>query len=171
MAVVDLTSAGTWFRMIYPAAVGLARRVLDPDASVPASLSVAEELAVTAVAGVRPPDAPQQIDRASTSALCRVVDLAGERLRGHPGSVPLHYVLDEEDLDVGFEGRLSLAELYDALVDAARWDRRVGLVAFAGSLSPREVALVFDLEVSEVDDRLERVAGRLADGRRIGRVA
>lgn len=171
MGVVDLTSAGTWFRATYPAAVGLARRVLDPDATVPASLAAAEELAVAAVSGVRPPDAPQQMDRATTTALCRVVDLAGERLRGHPGSVPLRYALDEEDLDAGFEGQLSLAELHDALVDASRWDRRVGLVALAGGLPPDDVALVFDLEVSEVDERLERVAGRLADGRRIGRTA
>ncbi len=171
MAVVDLTSAGIWFRSTYPAAVGLARRVLDPDASVPTSLEVAEEVAVAAISGVRPPDAPQQADRATTSALCRVVDLAGERLRGHPGSVPLRYALDEDDLDAGFDGRLSLAELHDALVDAARWDRRVGLVALAGGLPPDEVALVFDVDVSRVEERLERVAGRLAAGRRIGRTA
>lgn len=169
MPVVDLTSAGTWFRSTYPAAVGVARRVLDPDSSVPASLAVAEELAVAAMAAVREPEAPQLADRATTAAITRVVDLAGGRLRGHPGSVPLRYELDEHDLAAGFDGRLSLAELHDALVDAARWDRRVGLVALAGGLAPDEIALLFGLERPEVADRLERVAGRLADGRRIGR--
>lgn len=166
-----MTSAGTWLRSTYPAVVGIARRLIDPESMTTASLDVAEELAVGAFGSVRAPGSPHDVERATSEVFRVIVDRSADRLHGHPGTVPLLYELDEGDDGVGFEGRLGLAELHDALVDAARWDRRVGLLAFAAGLPPVDVAALLDIDEEDVAERLSRVAWRLLDARRIGRTA
>jgi len=155
----------TRFDSLYPAAVGLARRVLDRDGSALArSLPVAEELALDALvraAGVG--------GTARTLRPGRVVALLAdgclERLVGHPGTVPLHPELLGPDIE--FDGTLPMAELQEALCDLRRRDRRVGVLVLAAGLEPTQTAALLDLPLPETLRSLARIGTRLADGRRV----
>jgi DNA-directed RNA polymerase specialized sigma24 family protein len=151
----------------YPAAVGIARRVLDPDRRVPeSSLPVAERIAQEAFARLGVSTARRGRTAAVAALVARVADGCIDQLVGHPGSVEVHPELLGPDLDV--DGRLSLAELQEALCDLRRRDRRVGLLTIGAGLSPLEAATALGLPLDETLRCLARVGTRLADGRRVG---
>lgn len=153
-----------WFLRDHPMAVGLARRLLDPGEAVDASLAVAERVAADAFAPLRWTSRPGD-DAATTTLIGRVLDECLEHMVGHPGTVALHPdLLGSGSVD----GLVSLSELHDALADMRRGDRRVGLLALGGGYGPSDVAALLDLPAAEVLERLERVAGRLADLRLVG---
>ena len=154
------------FDAAYPAAVGIARRVLDPQRQVlTSSLPAAEEIAQDAFARLGP-SGHRDRSAATAALMSRVADGCVDRLVGHPGSVELHPEVLGPDLDV--DGRLPLAELQEALCDVRRRDRRVGLLVLGAGLSPVEVSSLLRLPLEETLRCLARVGTRLADGRRIG---
>ena len=127
------------FERWYAPLVGLARRIVDPTATTPASLDLSEQI---------------------------VVERCLDEMVGHPGTVPLHYEILGPDID--FDGELPVAELHGALTGMRRRDRRVGVLALAAGFSPTQVATLLQRPLDETIDRVARVCTRLADGRRIG---
>ena len=158
--------ADSLFERTYPAAVGVARRVLDRDGVVlDSSRPLAEEVAMEAF--VRCSSSPVRDDHhGAAKIISQVADSCLDRLVGHPGTVPLHPELLGADIE--FDGMLPIAELQEALCDLRRRDRRVGVLALAGGLGPTEVASLLDLPLAETLRSLARIGTRLADGRRLG---
>lgn len=166
------------FARAYPAAVGLAVRVLDRNhAARHQSLALAEDLATEAMARARVRRLRDTLD-----SLARIIgwtaDLCLPHLAGHPGRVPLPAGIGPadvlpEDLLVagGAEGLLvdglSLDELQAALMGLPRRVRRVGIVCLGAGLPVEDTAALLDVDAAEVTSRLARVSTRIADRRRI----
>jgi hypothetical protein len=166
------------FLRAYPAAVGLARRVLDRDQVAPhgsgtASAEVATE-ALTRAKVHRLSDTDASMSR----IMGWVADLCVGRLVGHPGRVALPEGAKADDLlpadlleqgigaEWGQQG-LPLAELQVALVASRRKDRRVGLVCLGAGLTPVHTAALLGMDRGSVERRLRRLGVQLADRRRV----
>jgi hypothetical protein len=178
----DLPVAPTPFDLLflqaYPAAVGLARRVLDRDQVAPeGSGAMAAEVATEALTRARV-HRLSDTDGSMHRIMGWVADLCVGRLVGHPGRVALpegaqaEDLLPEDllDLGVGAEWRLRglpLAELQMALVASRRRDRRAGLVCLGAGLTPLHTAALLGLDIDAVQRALRRVGVQLADRRRI----
>lgn len=169
------------FSRAYPAAVGLGLRVLDRHRqAADQSRALAEDLATEALARARVKhlrDTPESLARVTAWT----ADLCLPHLAGHPGRVPLPPGIGPADLlpedllaDGGEEllrDGLSLDELQAALMGLPRRTRRVGLVCLGAGLSVDETAALLGADPGDVSGRIERIARRLADRRRIGVVA
>lgn len=166
------------FLRTYPAAVGLARRVLDRDQVAPAgSRAMADEVATEALTRARV-HRSADTEAATSRIMGWVADLCVGRLVGHPGRVALPDGARAEDLlpgdlleqgigaEWGQQG-LPLAELQVALAGSRRRDRRVGLVCLGAGLTPLHTAALLGMDRGEVERRLRRIGIRLADRRRI----
>ncbi len=166
------------FVRVYPAVVGLARRVLDRDrTAASASDAVADEIAVEALTRARVHHL-QDSDRSAEKIVGWAADLCLARLIGHPGRVALPEDASADDLlsadlledGVGEEWDrygLALWELQEAISGARRADRRVGLVCLGSGLPRAQTAAVLGMEVEDVSDSLERIGVRLSDRRRV----
>jgi hypothetical protein len=166
------------FARAYPAAVGLARRVLDRDQVAPeGSGALTADIATEALTRAR-----VQRLRDTDGSLRRIMgwtaDLCVGHLVGHPGRVALPVGARAEDLlpadlledGVGAEwGRrgLPLDELQVALTGMGRRGRRVGLVCLGAGLTPPHTAALLGIDLSDVRRRLDRIGVRLADLRRV----
>jgi hypothetical protein len=182
IAVVAPAGRGSEFDLLfartYPAVVGLARRVLDRDRTVPsASDPVAEEVAVESLTRARVHHL-RDTDRSTHRIVGWAAELCLDRLIGHPGRVALPEGARADDLlpadlledGVGAEWDehgLALWELQEALSGARRVDRRVGLVCLGAGLPPWQTAALLGMERDEVDESLARIGVRLADRRRV----
>lgn len=166
------------FARVYPAVVGLARRVLDRDRTAPsASDAVADEIAVEALTRARVHHL-QDTDRSAERIVGWVADLCLARLIGHPGRVALpedasaDALLSADLLEDGVgaewdEHGLALWELQEAISGARRVDRRVGLVCLGCGLPRAQTAALLGMEVEDVSDSLARIGVRLSDRRRV----
>ena len=166
------------FLRAFPAAVGLARRVLDRDQVAAAgSNAMATDVATEALTRA----AVQKLsdtDGAVRRIMGWTADLCVGRMVGHPGRVALPEGAKAEDLlpddllatGIGDEwGRrgLPLSELQVTLVGSRRRDRRVGLVCLGAGLTPLHTAALLGMDKDDVDRRLRRIGIQLADRRRI----
>ncbi len=167
-----------FFLRAYPAAVGLAQRVLDRDRVVPdGSAALASDIATEALTRARVRRLPDT-DASINKVLAWTADLCVGHLVGHPGRVALPQgaqaadLLPEDLLDegIGAEWRLRglpLAELQVALSGSRRVDRRVGLVCLGAGLTPLQASAALGMDREAVGRSLRRVGTRLADRRRI----
>lgn len=145
--------------------VGLARRLIDPEASTPASLDAARGVSVRAFArlGHRP---PQDADARVVATVRAVLDESLALLMGNPAVVQLRP--DALGDDLAFDGTLALGELHDALQGMGRRTRHSGLLSIAAGLSALEVAALLDEPLDVTLEHLAHVSTRLADRRRLG---
>ncbi len=170
------SEADALFMRVYPAMVGLVRRIIDRDGSDRAALRTAEDVAVDVMAWARTRrlhDTDEATTRIAGRTLDRCVDLL---LR--PGlQVPLPPGLEVEDLadgDVLDDGArlewttsgLRLEELHVALADTDRRTRRVGTCCLAAGLSPEDTAALLDLRGDETVQALARIGEQLTAHRR-----
>ena len=166
------------FERVYPAVVGIARRVLDRDRSAtPGSDRAADDIAVEVMTKARVHHFGDT-DRAAEHIVGWTADVCLSRIIGHPGRVALPDGARADDLltadlledGVGTEWDvhgLALWELQEALSGARRWDRRVGLLCLGCGLSPLHTAVVLGLKADAVTASLARVGVRLSDRRRV----
>lgn len=183
--VVDRTGADrgpsefdALFERVYPAVVGLVRRVLDRQRVAPASSDpVVEEVAIEALTRARV-HRFADTDRAAERVVGWVADLCIDHLIGHPGRVALPLgataadLLPEDLLGRGIgtewdEHGLALWELQEALAGARRTDRRVGVVCLGCGMPPLQTAVLLGLQRHAVESSLRRIGTRLADRRRV----
>ena len=134
------SSSGTdeWFDRQYPRMVGVMQALLDADGSE-APLDAAEDLCIEAFS--RTPSRGDDEQR-TTAVLRRCLDRC---------------------LDVMVGGELTLA-----LSSMRAPDRHVGLLVHAGGWSPADAAVLLQLPLDEVVRRVQRVATRVEDARRLG---
>lgn len=164
------------FDRVYPALVGLARRVADPGRSDPGSRSVATDVAVEVMAWGRRRRLDDS-DRSVSRLVGRTLDRSLTLLEDPPHLCPLPPDLEPSDLldadvlppdverswsTLGIPSR----ELRTALVDVDRRVRRVGLASLGAGLSLEDVAALLDLRGDEALDALAEVAERLTVRRR-----
>lgn len=166
------------FERVYPAVVGIARRVLDRDRSAePSSDRAADDIAVQVMTKARVHHFGDT-DRAAEHIVGWTADVCLTRIIGHPGRVALPDGARADDLltadlledGVGTEWDvhgLALWELQEALSGARRWDRRVGLLCLGCGLSPLHTAVVLGLKADAVTASLARIGVRLSDRRRV----
>jgi DNA-directed RNA polymerase specialized sigma24 family protein len=168
------------FVRVYPAIVGLVRRVLDRPGVDVRSLTDAEQVAVEVMAWARSRRLADS-DAAVVRIASRALDRCLERIEGSARRVPLPMGLVVEDLaddDVLDDGArvewttagLRLGELHDALRDAPVRVRHVGVCCLGAGLAPEDVAALLDLRGDETLAALAEVAERLT-GQRRSRVA
>lgn len=164
------------FVRVYPAVVGLVRRVLDRPGVDARSLVEAERVAVETMAWARSRRLADT-DAAVTRITSRVLDRCLGFLDGSARRVPLPPGLAAEDLaddDVLDDGArvewtttgLRLGELHDVLRDAPVRVRRVGVCCLGAGLAPEDVAALLDLRGDETLAALAEVADRLTTQRR-----
>lgn len=166
------------FDRVYPAVVGLLRRVLDRSRIAPASSDpVVEEIAIEALTRAKVHHFADT-DRAAERVVGWAADGCVDRLIGHPGRVALPAGARAEDLlpadliddGVGAEWDdhgLALWELQEALSGARRTDRHVGVVCLGSGMPPLQAAALLGLDRSAVAESLSRIGTRLADRRRV----
>ncbi|MFN7149841.1 MAG: hypothetical protein ACK4V6_10210 [Microthrixaceae bacterium] len=154
-----------WFDAEHPRMVGLARRVIDPDDSTPASLEAARAASIRAFVRLhhRP---PKDRDDRIVATVRTVLDECLPLLMGNPAVVQLRP--DALGDDLVFDGTLGLAELHDALQAMGRRARHSGLLSMAAGLSAVEVAALLDEPLDATLEHLGHVSTRLADRRRLG---
>ncbi len=164
------------FVRVYPAVVGLIRRVLDRPGVDVRSLADAEQIAVEIMAWARLRRLPDS-DAAVTRIAARALDRCLERIEGSARRVPLPTGLVVEDLaddDVLDDGArlewtttgIRLGELHEALRDAPVGVRRVGVCCVGAGLAPEDVAALLDLRGDETLAALGELAERLTGLRR-----
>ncbi len=164
------------FVRVYPAVVGLIRRVLDRPGVDVRSLADAEQIAVEIMAWARLRRLPDS-DAAVTRIAARALDRCLERIEGSARRVPLPTGLVVEDLaddDVLDDGArlewtttgIRLGELHEALRDAPVRVRRVGVCCVGAGLAPEDVAALLDLRGDETLAALGELAERLTGLRR-----
>lgn len=166
------------FERVYPAVVGIARRVLDRDRSAaPGSDRAADDIAVEVMTRARVHHFGDT-DRAAEHIVGWTADACLTRIIGHPGRVALPAGARADDLltadlledGVGAEWDvhgLALWELQEALSGARRSDRRVGVLCLGCGLTPLHTAVVLGVTTDAVDASLARVGVRLSDRRRV----
>lgn len=167
-----------FFERVYPALVGLLRRVLDRNRVAPGSSdAVVEDVAIEALTRAKV-HRVADTDRAAERVVGWTAEMCIDRLIGHPGRVPLpdgagaRDLLPADLLDHGVgtewdDHGLALWELQEALAGARRSDRRVGLVCLGCGMPPLQTAVLLGLEPAAVDASLRRIGTRLADRRRV----
>jgi hypothetical protein len=156
--------ADEWFDAEHPRMVGLARLVIDPQSSTPASLEAARGASIRAFARLRRPQ--QDPDARVVATVRAVLDECLPLLMGSPAVVRLR--ADALGDDVAFDGTLGLAELHDALQGMGRRARHGGMLSMAAGLSALEVAALLDEPLDATLEHLGHVSTRLADRRRLG---
>jgi len=166
------------FERVYPAVVGLVRRVLDRQRIAPvASDPAAEEIAIEALTRAKV-HRFADTDRAAERIVGWAAELCLGRLIGHPGRVALPDGASATDLlpadlfeaGVGAEWAehgLALGELQEALSSARRTDRRVGIVCLGCGMPPVQTAALLGIDTAQVHASLARIGTRLADRRRV----
>lgn len=170
------SEAHEFFVRVYPAVVGLVRRVLDRPGVDVRSLADAEQVAVEVMAWARRRRLADS-DAAVTRIAARALDRCLERIEGSLRRVPLPVGLVVEDLaddDVLDDGArvewtttgIRLGELHDAVRDAPVRVRRVAVCCIGAGLAPEDVAALLDLRGDETLAALAEVADRLTALRR-----
>ncbi|MEI7886508.1 MAG: hypothetical protein WCJ04_03865 [Actinomycetes bacterium] len=158
-------AADSSFEMLYPMAVGIARRILDRNGQdLDESLVSAEEVVRGVFLQLR---LPLSEDSRSLAKICALVaDGCLDLLVGAQSlvSVPSELLPSE----TGFLGKLPLYELQITLGDMRKVDRRVGLLVFAAGLSPSQAAIVLALGVDSALRSINRIERRLQDRQVLG---
>ncbi len=170
--VARRSGAHELFVRVYPAVVGLVRRVLDRPGVDLRSLADAEQVAVEVMAWARRRRLADS-DASVTRITARALDQCLERIEGSARRVPLPMGLVVEDLadTIGqFEHArrpgFRLGELHDAVRDAPVRVRRVAVCCIGAGLAPEDVAALLDLRGDETLAALAEVADRITALRR-----
>jgi hypothetical protein len=174
--VARRSGAHELFVRVYPAVVGLVRRVLDRPGVDLRSLADAEQVAVEVMAWARRRRLADS-DASVTRITARALDQCLERIEGSARRVPLPMGLVVEDLaddDVLDDGArvewttsgFRLGELHDAVRDAPVRVRRVAVCCIGAGLAPEDVAALLDLRGDETLAALAEVADRITALRR-----
>ncbi len=164
------------FTRVFPAVVGLLRRVADPVGADPGCRNAAVDRSVEAFAWARVRHLDDS-DRSVARVVARALDSGLELLVDPAHLCPLPADVEPADLLDGDVLTAELAqswatlgipspELHTALVDVDRRARRVGLASLGAGLVLEDVAALLDLRGDHALDALAEVAERLTVRRR-----
>ncbi len=152
-------------------AVGLCLRAVDRRGEyLYRSRTEAREVVMAALRGVATHGLASD-DDAVHRTMRRTAEIALDRMVGTTRTVPLPRGLDLDAMlegvsaeDLAPLGRLSLAELQDAVAASRAADRQVAFVVLAAGLPPQDAATLLGRRPDELDTSLRRVCRRLAEG-------
>ena len=152
------------------AAMGLARRSLDPDGTEPEGADEARRIVMRSLAECARSRVADD-DEAVRSVMCRTAELALDALVGCDGSavpgagVSLEAILPGEvDPErIAPAGRIPFAVLQDTMAAARAVDRQVAYTTLAASVSLSDTSTLLGVEPAEVYSSLDRTGRRLAE--------